>query len=180
MVLEAIGRGEARASEELLPLVYEELRRLASSQMAGEAAGQTLQPTALVHEAWLRLVKEEARTWRNREHFFRAAALAMRRILVDRARHKLSLRAGGGGEKICLEDVDLAAATTDDRVLLVDESLDRLEKQDPESARVISLKFFCGLTNKEVADVLGVTERSVERQWAYAKASLFELMQEEA
>ena len=180
MVLEAIGRGEARASEELLPLVYEQLRRLASVQMAGEAPGQTLQPTALVHEAWLRLVKEEARTWRNREHFFRAAALAMRRILVDRARHKLSLKAGGGGEKICLEDVDLAAATIDDRVLLVDESLDRLEKEDPDSARVISLKFFCGLTNKEVAEVLGVTERSVERQWAYAKASLFELMQEEA
>jgi len=148
--------------------------------MAGEAAGQTLQPTALVHEAWLRLVKEESRTWRNREHFFRAAALAMRRILVDRARHKLSLKAGSRSEKICLEDVDLAAATTDDRVLLVDESLDRLEKEDPESARVISLKFFCGLTNKEAAEVLGVTERSVERQWAYAKASLFELIQEEA
>ncbi|HLX72863.1 MAG TPA: ECF-type sigma factor [Verrucomicrobiae bacterium] len=180
MVLEAVGRGETRASEELLPLVYEELRRLASVQMAGEAAGQTLQPTALVHEAWLRLVKEESRTWRNREHFFRAAALAMRRILVDRARHKLSLKAGSRSEKICLEDVDLAAATTDDRVLLVDESLDRLEKEDPESARVISLKFFCGLTNKEAAEVLGVTERSVERQWAYAKASLFELIQEEA
>ena len=103
----------------------------------------------------------------------------MRRILVDRARHKLSLKAGGGGEKICLEDVDLATATTDDRVLLVDESLDRLEKEDPESARVISLKFFCGLTNKEAAEVLGVSERSVERQWAYAKASLFELMQED-
>jgi RNA polymerase sigma factor (TIGR02999 family) len=180
LVLEAIGRGEARAPEELLPLVYEELRRLASAQMAGEAAGQTLQPTALVHEAWLRLVKEESRTWRNREHFFRAAALAMRRILVDRARHKLSLKAGGGGEKVPLEDVDLAAATTDDRVLLVDQTMDRLEKEDPESARVVSLKFFCGLTNKEVAEVLGVTERSVERQWAYAKASLFELMQEEA
>jgi RNA polymerase sigma factor (TIGR02999 family) len=180
LVLEAIGRGEARAPEELLPLVYEELRRLASAQMAGEAAGQTLQPTALVHEAWLRLVKEESRTWRNREHFFRAAALAMRRILVDRARHKLSLKAGGGGEKVPLEDVDLAAATTDDRVLLVDQTMDRLEKEDPESARVVSLKFFCGLTNNEVAEVLGVTERSVERQWAYAKASLFELMQEEA
>lgn len=179
LVLQAIGRGESRASDELLPLVYEELRRLATAQMAGEAAGHTLQPTALVHEAWLRLVKEEDRTWRNREHFFRAAALAMRRILVDRARHKLSLKGGAGGEKVPLEDLDLAAATTDDRVLLVDQSLDRLEQEDPESARVITLKFFGGLTNKEVAAILGVTERSVERQWAYAKACLFELMQEE-
>lgn len=179
VILEAVCRGEKAAAEELLPLVYDELRRLASAQMAGEAVGQTLQPTALVHEAWLRLVKDEDRTWRNREHFFRAAALAMRRILVDRARHKLSLKAGGRGEKVPLEDLDLAAATADDRVLLVDQSLDRLEKEDPESARVINLKFFCGLTNKEVADVLGVTERSVERQWAYAKACLYELMQEE-
>lgn len=180
LVLQAIGRGESRAADELLPLVYEELRRLASAQMAGEAAGQTLQPTALVHEAWLRLVKDEDRTWNNREHFFRAAALAMRRILVDRARHKLSLKAGAGGEKVPLEDLNLAAATTDDRVLLVDQSLDRLEKEDPESARLINLKFFCGLTNKEVAEVLGVSERSVDRQWAYAKACLFELMQEES
>lgn len=179
-VLDAINRGERQTSEELLPLVYDELRRLASARMAGEAAGQTLQPTALVHEAWLRLVKEEGRTWRNREHFFRAAALAMRRILVDRARNKLSVKRGSGGEKVPLEDLDLAAATPDDRVLLVDQNLDRLEKEDPESARVITLKFFGGLTNQEVANILGVTERSVERQWAYAKASLFELMQEES
>jgi RNA polymerase sigma factor (TIGR02999 family) len=180
LVLQAIERGENRAADELLPLVYEELRRLASAQMAGEAAGQTLQPTALVHEAWLRLVKEEERTWRNREHFFRAAALAMRRILVDRARHKLSLKAGGRGEKVPLEDLDIAAATTDDRVLLVDQAMGRLEQEDPESARVINLKFFCGLTNKEAAEVLGLTERSVERQWAYAKACLFELLKEES
>src|SRR5215469_14681444 len=107
LVLEAVGRGASAAADELLPLVYDELRRMASVQMAGEVAGQTLQPTALVHEAWLRLVKEQDRTWRNREHFFRAAALTMRRILVDRARHKLSLKAGRGGEKVSLEDVDL-------------------------------------------------------------------------
>ncbi len=178
-ILQAIARGESQTSEELLPLVYDELRRLASAQMAGEAAGQTLQPTALVHEAWLRLVKEEGRTWRNRAHFFRAAALAMRRILVDRARHKLSLKAGAGGERVPLEEVDIAAATTDERVLLVDQNLERLEKEDPESARIITLKFFGGLTNKEIANILGVTERSVERQWAYAKACLFELMREE-
>jgi RNA polymerase sigma factor (TIGR02999 family) len=179
VILDAVCRGEKAAAEELLPLVYDELRRLASSQMAGEAAGQTLQPTALVHEAWLRLVKEEGRTWHNRAHFFRAAALAMRRILVDRARHKLSLKCGAGGERVPLEDVDLAVATTDDRVLLVDQSLERLEQEDPDSARIITLKFFGGLTNKEVAALLGVTERSVERQWAYAKASLFELMRED-
>jgi RNA polymerase sigma factor (TIGR02999 family) len=179
-ILDAINRGEGQASEELLPLVYDELRRLASARMAGEAPGQTLQPTALVHEAWLQLVRQEGRTWRNRAHFFRAAALAMRRILVDRARHKLSLKCGAGGERVPLEDVDIAAATTDDRVLLVDQNLERLEKEDPESARIITLKFFGGLTNKEVANILGVTGRSVERQWAYAKACLFELMQEEA
>ena len=179
LLLDAIARGESCASEDLLPLVYDELRRLASARMVGEAAGQTLQPTALVHEAWLRLVKEDGRTWRNRAHFFRAAAQAMRRILVDRARHKSSLKCGGGDVKVSLEDVDLAATTTDDRVLLVDQSLERLEKEDPESARVITLKFFGGLTNKEVAKILGVTERSVERQWAYAKASLFEMVQQE-
>lgn len=178
LILDAVNRGDEAASEELLPLVYDELRRLAASQMASEAPGHTLQPTALVHEAWLRLVKEEGRTWRNRAHFFRAAALAMRRILVDRARHKLSIKCGAKGERVPLEDVDLAAATTDDRVLLVDENLARLEKEDPESARIITLKFFGGLTNKEVASILGVTERSVERQWAYAKACLYELMQE--
>jgi RNA polymerase sigma factor (TIGR02999 family) len=180
LVLDAINRGERQASEELLPLVYDELRRLASARMAGEAAGQTLQPTALVHEAWLRLVKEEGRTWRNREHFFRAAALAMRRILVDRARNKLSLKRGGSGEKVPLEDIDLVATTLDDRVLLVDQNLERLEQEDPDSARVVTLKFFGGLTNQEVANILGLTERSVERQWAYAKACLFKMMQEEA
>jgi RNA polymerase sigma factor (TIGR02999 family) len=179
LLLDAISRGESRASEDLLPLIYDELRRLAAARMAGEAAGQTLQPTALVHEAWLRLVNEGGRTWRNRAHFFRAAAQAMRRILVDRARQKLSIKRGSGGEKIPIDDMDLAAATVDDRVLLVDQNLERLEKEDPESARVITLKFFGGLTNKEVAKILNVTERSVERQWAYAKTCLFEMIQAE-
>jgi RNA polymerase sigma factor (TIGR02999 family) len=179
LLLDAISRGESRASEDLLPLIYDELRRLAAARMAGEAAGQTLQPTALVHEVWLRLVNESGRTWRNRAHFFRAAAQAMRRILVDRARQKLSLKRGGGGEKVTLEGMDLPAATIDDRILLVDENLERLEAEDPESARVVSLKFFGGLTNKEVAKILGVTERSVERQWAYAKTCLFEMIQPE-
>jgi RNA polymerase sigma factor (TIGR02999 family) len=179
VLLDAISRGESRASEDLLPLIYEELRRLAAARMVGEAAGQTLQPTALVHEAWLRLVNEGGRTWKNRAHFFRAAAQAMRRILVDRARQKLSLKRGSGGERVPIEDMDLPAATIDDRILLVDENLERLEAEDPESARIVSLKFFGGLTNKEVARILGVTERSVERQWAYAKTCLFEMIQPE-
>ena len=179
LYLEAIARGESQAPEDLLPLVYEELRQLATARMAGEAAGQTLQATALVHEAWLRLVGEGDRNWLNRTHFFRAAALAMRRILVDRARTKLSQKRGAKAEKVSIEGIDLASATVDDRILLVEEGLERLEKEDPESARVVTLKFFAGLTNKEVAGVLGVSERSVERQWAYARACLFQMIREE-
>lgn len=179
LVLQAVGRGESRASEELLPLVYDELRQLAAARMAHEAAGQTLQPTALVHEAWLRLVTEGDRSWQNRAHFFRAAAQAMRRILVDRARHKSSLKCGGDRQRLNIEDLDLAAATPDDKILLIDDALARLEAEDPESARVITLKFFGGLTNKEAAKTLGVTERTVEREWAYAKACLYEMIQEE-
>jgi RNA polymerase sigma factor (TIGR02999 family) len=179
LLLDAIARGESGAAEDFLPLVYDELRRLAAARMMGNAAGQTLQPTALVHEAWLRLVNENGRTWQNRAHFFRAAAQAMRSILVDRARHKLTLKCGGGLEKVSLENVDPTASTTDDRVLMVDASLERLEIEDPKSARVITLKYFGGLTNKEVANILGVTERTVERQWAYAKACLLEMIKAE-
>ena len=179
LMLEAIKRGEKLASEQLLPLVYDQLRNLAAARMAQENAGQTLQPTALVHEAWLRLVNEERRTWHNRTHFFRAAARAMRQILVERARQKLSLKRGGGCDKISLGNLDVAIPLMDDRVLLVDQCLDRLEEEDPESARIISLKFFAGLTNKEVAAISGVTERSVERRWAYARTCLYELIQQE-
>lgn len=178
-ILKQLGRGETAASERLLPLVYEELRRLAAARMAQEAAGHTLQPTALVHEAWLRLVTESDRSWENRAHFFRTAALAMRRILVDRARHKASLKRGGGRERVNIDDIELAASSPDERVLLVDGALDRLEAEDPDSARIVVLKFFGGLTNKEVAESLGVTERTVERQWAYAKASLFQMIRHE-
>jgi RNA polymerase sigma factor (TIGR02999 family) len=179
VALEAVSRGEKAAPEELLPLIYDELRQLASAKMAEEKAGQTLQPTALVHEAWLRLVNEERRTWHNRAHFFRAAARAMRQILVERARQKLSLKRGGGCDKISLGNLDIAVPLMDDRVLLVDQCLDRLEEEDPESARIISLKFFAGLTNKEVAAISGVTERSVERRWAYARTCLYKLIQQE-
>lgn len=179
LILQEISKGDGRAAEELLPLVYDELRRLAAGRMAGLAAGQTLQPTVLVHEAWLRLVNEEGRTWQNREHFFRVAAQAMRNILVDRARRKLSLKRGGGDHRVQLDDIQLEAALPDERVLLVDQCLDQLEQEDPESAQLISLKFFAGMTNQEVANILGVTERTVERRWAFARASLYQLMKQE-
>ncbi len=172
LLLEAVSRGEARASEELLPLVYEELRHLAAARMAHEAAGQTLQPTALVHEAWLRLVGGGDRTWQNRAHFFGAAAEAMRRILIERARRKSRLKRGAGQVALSLDDLELAAATPDDRVLMIEEALQQLESQDPRLARVVTLKFFGGLTNAEVAEVLGVTERTVLNHWAYARAWL--------
>lgn len=178
LLLDSVARGETSASEELLPLVYDELRHLASARMARESAGHTLQPTALVHEAWLRLVKPDGRQWNNRAHFFRAAAQAMRRILVDRARLRSSVKRGAGADHVALDDLALAATTPDDRVVLVDEALDRLEREDAESARVVVLKFFGGFTNREIAETLGVTERTVERQWAYARACLLELMRD--
>ena len=173
-VLQAIQHGDGRASEELLPLVYNEMRQLAAARMAQEAAGQTLQPTALVHEAWLRMVGAGERTWQNRAHFFGAAAEAMRRILVENARRKSRLKRGGGQLRLDIEDLDLAAAGPDDKVLLMDEALEQLKAEDSEKARIVVLKFFGGLTNQEVAENLGVTERTVERQWAYAKAWLFQ------
>jgi len=173
-VLQAINSGDGRASEELLPLVYNELRRLAAARMAEEAAGQTLQATALVHEAWLRLVGDVDRTWQNRAHFFGAAAEAMRRILVENARRKSRLKHGGGQIRLDIEDLDLATATPDDKILLMDEALEQLQAEDMEKARIVVMKFFGGMTNQEVAASLGVTERTVERQWAYAKARLFQ------
>lgn len=179
-VLQAVGQGDGRASEELLPLVYNELRQLAAARMAQEAAGQTLQPTALVHEAWLRLVGDGDRTWQNRAHFFGAAAEAMRRIMIENARRKSRLKRGGGQARLNIEDLELAGTTPDDKVLLIDEALERFKAEDPEKARVVMLKFFGGLTNQEVAASLEVTERTVERQWAYAKAWLFRSIRAQA
>jgi RNA polymerase sigma factor (TIGR02999 family) len=172
VLLGAIARGKGSVSEELLPLVYDELRRLAAARMAQEAAGQTLQPTALVHEAWLRLIGEGDRTWQNRAHFFGAAAEAMRRILIERARRKSRIKRGSGMAPLNIEDFEVAAATPDERVLLIEESLQRLESLEPELARVVVLKFFGGLTNREVAEMLDVTERTVLNHWAYARAWL--------
>jgi len=177
LVLEAIKRGENQASEQLLPLVYEELRRLAAARMAQESVGQTLQPTALVHEAWLQLVGDGDRSWQNRAHFFGAAADAMRRILIDKARRKSRLKHGGGQSRLNIEDLELAETTPDDNILLINEALERLEKEDPEQARVVVMKFFGGLTNLEVAENLDIAERTVDRHWACAKARLFRWIQ---
>lgn len=173
LVLQAVGRGEKQASAELLPLVYDELRRLAAARMARESAGHTLQPTALVHEAWLQLVGEGDRSWANRAHFFGAAADAMRRILVDKARRKSRLKRGGDQVRVDLADVEVAESTPDDDMLRINEALERLEQEDPEQARIVVLKFFGGLTNEEVAENLGLSERTVYRQWVCAKARLF-------
>jgi RNA polymerase sigma factor (TIGR02999 family) len=173
-VLQAVGRGEARASEDLLPLVYNDLRRHAVVQMSREAAGQTLQPTALLHEAWLRISGDGDRKWQNRAHFFGAAAEAMRRILIENARRKSRLKRGGDQLRVDIEQVELAGTTPDEKILLINDALERLQAQDPEKARVVVLKFFGGRTNQEVAECMAVTERTVERHWAYAKAWLFQ------
>lgn len=174
LLLQATSRQEDNARDELFKLVYSELRRMAAVRMAREAAGQTLQPTALVHEAWLQFVGIGDRTWENRAHFFGAAADAMRRILIDVARRKSTLKRGGGMERLDVAFLDLAQASPDDNVLLIDEALEDLEREDPERARIVVLKFFGGLTNHEVAETLGIGERSVERQWAAAKVRLFQ------
>jgi RNA polymerase sigma factor (TIGR02999 family) len=174
MVLQAIQRGDGGASAELLPVVYEELRRLAMSRMSQEASGHTLQATALVHEAWLRLVGSGERTWQNRAHFFGAAAEAMRRILIESARRKSRIKRGGNYVRVDIAVIDIADTTADDKVLLINEALEEMELKDPEKARVVVLKFFGGMTNLEVAESMGVTERTVERHWAIAKAWLYE------
>lgn len=173
-VLEAVGHGQARLSEDLLPLVYDDLHRHAIAQMSRESAAQTLQPTALLHEAWIRLTGSGERRWQNRAHFFGAAAEAMRRILIENARRKSRLKRGNNPIRVDIGDLELAATTPDDRVLLIDDALERLQLRDPEKARVVVLKFFGGRTNQEVAEALHVTERTVERHWAYAKAWLYQ------
>ena len=178
-ILQAVERGEENSSERLLPLVYDELRRLAAIKMSHEAEHQTLQPTALVHEAWLRLTTDEEVRWQNRGHFFAAAAEAMRRILIERARRRSRLKHGSGQVRLDIQGLELADTTPDDKVLLINEALERFQAEDPEKARVVVMKFFGGLTNREVAESLNVTERTVERQWAYAKAWLFSAIRKE-
>lgn len=173
-ILEAVGAGDAQAAEQLLPLVYEELRRLAAARMANEAPGQTLQPTALVHEAWLRLVGDGDRQWNSRGHFFSAAAEAMRRILVENARRKRALRHGGGQERVDMAALDLAAEPGDDHVVEIDDALNELAGLDPSQAEVVKLRFFVGLKLEEIATLQGVSMKTIQRQWTHARAWLFE------
>jgi RNA polymerase sigma factor (TIGR02999 family) len=172
-LLDAAAAGDPRAAAELLPLVYDELRKLAAARMAGEKPGQTLQATALVHEAYLRLVGGGApQDWNGRSHFFAAAAEAMRRILVDRGRRKQNLRQGGGRKRLELAEADVAAPGPDSDVLAVDEALGRFEKLDPTKAELIKLRYFAGLTIPEAAGVLGISRATADRHWAYARAWL--------
>jgi RNA polymerase sigma factor (TIGR02999 family) len=177
-ILDTMWQGGSQAPGELLPLIYDELRRLAAHKMAKEAPGQTLQATALVHEAWLRLSREAKTSWQNREHFYAIAGEAMRRILVDRARRRQTRKHGGGLERVELDDVELAAPGDDELVLKVNDALELLAREDPEKAEVVKLKFFVGLQDQDAAELLGVSEKTVQRRWAFAKAHLYQLMQD--
>jgi RNA polymerase sigma factor (TIGR02999 family) len=173
-ILNAAQSGDPTAAEQLLPLVYEELRKLAAVRMANESAGHTLQPTALVHEAWLRLAGNDANAqFANRAHFFAAAAEAMRRILIERARRKGAGKRGGDWQRIDLDKVDIATDADDDTLLLVNEALEKLAQEDAKAAEIAKLRFFGGLTLEEAAQVLGVTERTANRYWAFARVWLF-------
>ena len=160
------------AADQLLVLVYSELRRVAAAKMAHEAPGQTLQPTALVHEAWMRLGGDSQR-WENRAHFFGAAAEAMRRILIDRARRQRAVRHGGGGEHVDVEEVEIAAPAKDDELLAVHEALEKLAAHDARKAELVKLRYFAGLSIDEAAGVLGISAPTAKRDWAYARAWLF-------
>jgi RNA polymerase sigma factor (TIGR02999 family) len=173
-ILGAMEAGEPRAAEQLLPLVYDELRKLAAQKLAHEQPGQTLQATALVHEAYLRLVGgEQARDWSGRRHFFAAAAEAMRRILIDRARHRQTRKAGGGRHRLDLDDLEPALEEeSGDRLLALDEALRQLEAEDPRKAELVKLRFFAGLTAAQAAAALGVSTSTAEKDWAYARSWL--------
>lgn len=172
-ILNRVDQGDPKASDELLPLVYDELRKLAAAKMAQQPPGQTLQATALVHEAWLKLIGAAATSYRDRQHFFRTAAEAMRQLLIDRARRRLRLRHGQNVERVDLADLNIAAPAKEEILLQLDDALDELASLSPERAEIVKLKFFVGLNEAGIADVLGVSERSVQRQWNYARAWLF-------
>ncbi len=172
-VIQAIQQGDPKAADELLPLVYEELRKLAAARMANEAAGNTLQPTALVHEAWLRLVGNNNPKFAGRAHFFAAAAEAMRRILIDRARRKRAQRHGGGQVKVELQQIDIASPDADDQLLAVHEALDKLAAQDPVEAELVKLRYFVGLTVDDAASLLDISPRTARNYWAHARTWLY-------
>jgi RNA polymerase sigma factor (TIGR02999 family) len=172
-ILTALERGEPNAADQLLVLVYDELRRLAASKMAREAPGQTLQPTALVHEAWLRLAGRENPKFENRAHFFSAAAEAMRRILIDRARRKLTLRHGGDFERVTVDECNVAAPEADEQLLAVHDALDKLAREHPLQAEVVKLRYFAGMTNEETAKALDISVATVKNYWTFARTWIF-------
>ena len=173
-MLNATDQSKAGAANELLSLVYEELRRLASAKMASEAPGQTLQATALVHEAWLRLTSDDKREWNDRTHFFAAAAEAMRRILVDNVRRKRAQRHGGSLERVAMPEIACAGAQNEDQLLAVNEALEKFAAQDQQKAELVKLRYFVGMTTEEAAEALGISAPTAKRHWAYARAWLAE------
>ena len=172
-ILTAMEQGDVKTSEELLPLVYSELRRMAAHKMANEPAGHTLQPTALVHEAWLKLVDSPARSWQNRAHFFGAAAEAMRRLLIARARRKHAQRRGAGAAHLDVDELEIASPIPPERMLALDEALNRFAAVEPQQAELVKLRYFVGLRIEEAAEVLGISEATAKRWWNYARAWLF-------
>lgn len=179
-ILRAIQLGDQAASDELLPLVYNELRRLAHKRMANEPSGQTLQPTALVHAAYVRLVDaKNPQAWNSKGHFFAAAANAMRRILIENARRKNSLRRGGGKQRIHAEKIEFVDPNDSTFLIALDASLEQLTQENPEVAKVVSLRFFAGLTIEQTSEAMGVSVRTVNRHWAYAKAWLHSQLSED-
>ena len=173
-ILSAVEQGDPHAAEQLLPLVYDELRKLAARRLAEEKPGQTLQATALVHDAYLRLVgAEKVQRWDSRGHFFAAAAEAMRRILINRARDKKRAKRGGERRSVDLDRIEIALDTNDEQLIALDEAISQLAVEDPDAARLVNLRFFAGLTLKDAAVSVGLAPRTAERQWAYARAWLY-------
>jgi RNA polymerase sigma factor (TIGR02999 family) len=176
-ILSSIEHGDPKAADALLPLVYAELRKLAAYKMANSAAGHTLQPTALVHEVWMRLVGSDNPAFDNRAHFFAAAAEAMRHLLIDNARRKLARRHGGSLQRVDFENVDIAMPADEDHLLAVNDALDQLAARSPVEAQVVKLRFFVGMTTTESAEVLGLSERTVKQYWSHAKTWLYHEIQ---
>jgi RNA polymerase sigma factor (TIGR02999 family) len=172
-MLESASGGDAKAAAEIIPLVYEELRRLAAQKMARETPGQTLQPTALVHEAWLRLAGNDEPQFENRGHFFAAAAEAMRRILIDRARRKHAVRHGGDQRRLNIDDLEIAASASDEQILAIGDALEKFSTHDPRKAELVKLRFFAGLKIEEAASALEISEATAKRWWIYSRAWLF-------
>lgn len=179
-ILTAIEQGDARAADELLPLVYEELRRLAAQKMSQEKPGQTLQATALVHEAYIRLIGSDDRDWSGKTHFFAAAAEAMRRILIENARRKHCLKRGGTLQKIDFEDANIATESASEDIVALDEALSKLAREDPVKADLVKLRYFAGLTIEQAANILNISRATADRYWSYSRAWLFDEINKDA